>query len=68
MTKISNRRKNGNDPADRQRTCRSYGAWACFRLQRTINMALLTELFHVGWFERATTAENSLSHFNGVPP
>jgi len=47
MRKVGEQRKTGTDPADHQRTCRSYGAWACFRLQRTINMALLTELFHV---------------------
>ena len=42
-TKIGHRRTHPA-PAVRQHTCRSYGAWAGFRLQRTINMALLTEL------------------------
>ena len=52
MRKVGDQQRTGTDPADHQRTCRSYGAWACFRLQRTINMALLTELFHVGRPER----------------
>jgi len=51
MTKIGHRRTRPA-PAVRQHTCRSYGAWAGFRLQRTINMALLTELFHRGYLER----------------
>src|SRR5262249_888408 len=49
----SGMRINGDQPAtgcDRtaqQPRCRSYGAWTCVRLQQTINMALLTEVFHV---------------------
>jgi len=47
MRKIDDQRNTGTDPSDRQRTCRSSGAWVCFQLRRTINMALLTELFQM---------------------
>ena len=43
--KIVEQRIIGTGRADRQRTCRSYGAWMGFRLQRSIHMALLAELF-----------------------
>jgi len=45
-------RQTGADLTSHQRTCRSYGAWVYFRAQRTINMALLTELFRAGCLGR----------------
>ena len=45
MTKIGDRRTTITAPEVRQLTCRSYGAWVYLRLQRNINMALLTQLF-----------------------
>ena len=51
MWRICGRRKTGAAPAVRQRTCRSYGACVGLRWQRTIHMALLTELLRVGCFE-----------------
>jgi len=53
MRKVSDQRRIGTEVADRQRTCRSYGAWATDGLAAvSINMALLTELFRVGRLER----------------
>src|SRR5690242_8344004 len=44
----------GTAPAMHTRTCRSYGAGVCFRWQRTINMALLTELLYAVRFNALT--------------
>lgn len=43
MIRISEQQKASADLTVHERTCRSYGAWGCFRLQQTINRAL-TEL------------------------
>jgi len=46
IKKIGEQRKSGVGAVGHSRTGRSYGARECFRSQRAINMALLTELLH----------------------
>jgi hypothetical protein len=51
MRKIGEQRKTEIGIVGHSRTCRSYGAWNCFRSQRAINMALLTELLQMDRLE-----------------
>jgi len=62
MTNTGDPRTTGTDPAVQKRTCRSYGAFVGFRSKRTINMSLLTELFHAGCLDPCAGQDGFMTH------